>query len=665
MLFRIRFARRFTSLQSFKNVDTPSLYPLYQKIEPDEDSLLSLVQEKRFGAAERVLNKLVDSNKFHSITPHPEYEEAALAALQWDNRPRAQEQFELWFKLVPHINHPSARLITPPKATGLFFSTPFNRTIGTLMQSGRPSSHIPLIKQFALICASKGYINYVYNWVVEPLARFGLPAGEYSQFLDDIEEAAVRYQAPNHLTANACTLAGQLRVAAFQLLCHREWYRNATNLLARNARDQHVILPDEIYEYFIRLVDEAHSRNSVPSPGRIEFVQSLRKIENIKRQNRRFLPRPQVNITLPDVNPPDSALYTEYCPEFAETAFSADVRSRSGEYSNPLLSVTTRLDLCHARLGRLEQKLLRKRRLGLARVAGLFYDILLLQSLVPSGPNGMDHYLDAASEYMRLRARAISSAHLRHASRWLSAEILVFDFKHQPDEIFSRIYTYYSLKDVPKAYSTSFLKHTHDAVWKERNQPTPRVLKADRLVLEPTSRESAVLLKWLVLKVCRFSEDPGRTLERLWSAFRAINWEVAVGVPGLPWERWGEGYLVFKRTMLEVLAAFVWMSCKKRIYYPFVAYANKTLPLSNTVFTLKTIEWLREIWGDLRSQLQGRDPTWAEFLLFVQHEDEQDQLAEMYLQTTRGRSYGLQTQEDSSGDGYVLKTQEPKRRLGG
>jgi len=296
-----------------------------------------------------------------------------------------------------------------------------------------------------------------------------------------------------------------------------------------------------------------------------------------------------------------------------------------------------RLDLCHARLGQLEKKLLSKRRLGLTRVAGLFHDILILQSLIPSGPNGMNHYLDAASEYMRLRAIAISGAHIRHATRWLSAEIFVFDFKHKPDEIFSRIYTYYSLRDVPETYFKSFLEHTDDPAWKKRNEPAPRVPKEDRLDLEPTSREAAVLLKWLVIKFCRFSGDPGRSLERLWSAFCAINWEVATGVPDSPDRKWGEGYLVFKRTMLEVLAAFVWMSCKKRIYNPFVAYANKTLPLSNTVFTCTTIERLGETWQSLRSQLQGRDPTWREFLLFVQHEDEQDQLAETYLRTTRGR----------------------------
>ncbi|KAF8336089.1 hypothetical protein F5887DRAFT_599909 [Amanita rubescens] len=650
MLFRvssklpqIRVHKRFTSLQSFRNVqsidiNTPSLYPPSKKFEPEEDSLLSLVQEKRFGAAERVLNKLIDSNKLHTITPHPAYEEAAIAALQWDNRRQAQELFGLWFKLVPHINHPSARLITPIKATGLFLNTPFNRTIQTLMQSGRPSSHVPLIKDFALICASKGYINYVYNWVVEPLPRFGLPATEYAQFLNDIEAAAVKYEAPNYPTAKACALAGQLRIAAIQILCRREWYKNATKILIRNASDEYVVLPDEVYEYIIRLVNAADSRNSIPSPGRVQFVQSLRKDENIKRQNLRFLPRPQVNINFSDANQPDSAPHhTEYSPEFADIAFSADVRSHLGQYSNPLLSVTTRLDLCSARLRQLEKKLLIGRRLGLARVAGLFHDILILQSLVPSGPNGMDRYTDAASEYLRLRAIAFSSPRVRHAIRWLSAEIFVFDFKHKPDDIFSRIYTYYSLSDVPKNYSTSFLEHTDDEAWKERNEPRPRVSMEDRLVLEPTSRESAVLLKWLIIKFCRFSKDPGGSLERLWSAFRTINWEAGVvGVPDSPDETWGEGHLVFKRTLLEVLAAFVWMSCKKRIYHAFVVYASKTLPLSGTVFAPTTIEWLREIWQSLRSQLQGRDPTWQEFLLFVQYEDGQDQLAEMYLRPTRG-----------------------------
>ena len=309
------------ALRSWHNgpVDTPSLYNQShgQIPDPEIDSLLTLVRYKRFGAAERLLNNIIDARRLHQIVPHPAYESAALAALQWDDRKRALRQFSTWFKLVPHINHPNA---PPTQANDSFTSSPFHRTISTLMQSGNPMSDFPIIKQFALICASKGYIHHIYNWVVEPLPRRGDPAPPFVEFLDLIEAAAVKYEAaPLRRTHNSCMVAGQLRVAAFHLLCRLGWYRRAQDVLARNAADQHVILPDEIYEYFLRIgEDKGESR---PAKTFIDSVQRLQKLENAKRLKLEYLPRQQVRVQLADM-------------PFAGTPHSkksADIAARKGE----------------------------------------------------------------------------------------------------------------------------------------------------------------------------------------------------------------------------------------------------------------------------------------------------------------------------------------------
>ncbi|KAF8700265.1 hypothetical protein AX14_000819 [Amanita brunnescens Koide BX004] len=221
-------------------VDTPSLYNQSQSQISDReiDSLLTLVQNQRFGAAERVLNNIIDARRLHRIVPHPAYESAALAALQWDDPKRVLRQFSIWFKLVPDINHPNAPPMSQTMADDSFSSMPYHRTITTLMQSGNPMSNFPIIKQFALICTSKGYVRYIYNWVVEPLPRPGTPVPTFLEFLDLIEAAAVKYEAPRHRTHNSCLVASQLRVAAVQLLCRLGWYRAATDVLARNAKDQ-------------------------------------------------------------------------------------------------------------------------------------------------------------------------------------------------------------------------------------------------------------------------------------------------------------------------------------------------------------------------------------------------------------------------------------------
>lgn len=286
------------ALRSLHNgpVDTPLLYK--QISEPEIDSLLTLVQDKRFGAAERLLHNIIDARRLHRIVLHPAYESAALAALKWDDRKRALRQFSMWFKLVPDINHPNA---PPTQATDSFSSSPFHRTISTLMQSGNPMFDFPIIKQFALICASKGYIHHIYNWVVEPLPRIGDPAPPFVEFLDLIEAAAVRYEAgPLDRTHNSCMVAGQLRVAAFHLLCRLRWYRRAQDVLARNAADQHVVLPDEIYEYFLRIGKD--ERTSRPAQMFIDSVLCLRKRENAKRLKLEYLPRPQVRVQLADMS---------------------------------------------------------------------------------------------------------------------------------------------------------------------------------------------------------------------------------------------------------------------------------------------------------------------------------------------------------------------------
>ncbi|KAF8625464.1 hypothetical protein AX15_005367 [Amanita polypyramis BW_CC] len=605
--------------------------------------LICLVKARRFGAAERILHSIVGEGKDHQITLHPVYESAALAALRWDDPDRALRWFTTWFKLVPHIKHPNARLMKRARAIpgGLIPERPFTDTLHMLLQSGKPYSSVPMIKQFALICASKGYVNYVYNWVAEPLARTRIPVAEFAELLGDMEEAAVRYEA-SYSVGRSRVLASQLRVAAVQLFCHLGWHRRAQDVLKMNALDPFVFLPDELYDYAIQSLQQ-DKRNFISGIARrVKLLDELREFENAKRSSRKRFSRPQVELNLAPTDtskPPDTDKRYDSKFKFTSAVHTTDVDYQTGDHVNSLLTVTGRLAVCYARLTKIEAKLTKMGRSGQNNIIGLLSDIFAIQSFLSSGPNQTTRYIELVSEYMRLRAIALSSGYKRHAVQWLTAEIFVYDFKHDHDQIFRLVYAYYSLEDMPNSYSDVFKKLIKSAYW--LNGPKREESPEDKLVLDPRSREGGIFLKWLVVRTALQLRDPNAKdkLTSLWSGFRGTDWERAASAVESKHQKLAKGYFVYRRIMLDLLPAFIWSFTQIRAYEDFVTKAEEfnMLPWPNALHSTPVLKWLGDIWTFQHSEL-GCDPSWKEYSSFVRSECEQDELAEEYIQTMRERS---------------------------
>ncbi|KAF8635054.1 hypothetical protein AX17_004042 [Amanita inopinata Kibby_2008] len=227
----------------------------------EPELLLRFVKEQRYGAAERILHQLLDSERLHQVTPHPAFEFAALSALRWDDPHRSIKEFTTWFNLVPDIYHPNSVVVAvgsgrvvdgteSAKSAGRpSGQKPFRTTMNVLFRSGEPFAMIPVIKQFSLLCALKGYIRHIYPSAMGLLAR-GVQAPELAQFLKRMEVAAVRYEAA-HSPRHAQALARWLRISAVRRLCQHGWDKQARQVLIRNASDPNVVLPDYIYRHVI------------------------------------------------------------------------------------------------------------------------------------------------------------------------------------------------------------------------------------------------------------------------------------------------------------------------------------------------------------------------------------------------------------------------------
>ncbi|PFH47714.1 hypothetical protein AMATHDRAFT_67045 [Amanita thiersii Skay4041] len=299
------------------------------------DQLVGLVLRQQFGAAERLLVHLTDQHRVSEIAPHPVYESAALDALRWDDEDLVLGIFSRWLSLVPDIatlhstfahvtqstvirtthNKHTASTLSPAlwktehNIIATFLSDPFRQTRRLLFHTGNPAQHIRLIKRFALICASKGYIHSVYTPSTNLLLN-RLEAAQFAEFLDRIEHLAVTYQRSvdpplptnaqqRHLTmsrglssrssSNATELTRYLRESAIKLLHAKNWIKYAKKVFKRNALDENVVLRDHIFEYALKWVTPKNISETKPtsqSAKYIRFLQQLRKVERRKEYER-------------------------------------------------------------------------------------------------------------------------------------------------------------------------------------------------------------------------------------------------------------------------------------------------------------------------------------------------------------------------------------------
>lgn len=216
-------------------------------------NLVKLVQEARYGAADRLRLQMQENGV--EIQRHPVYRKAALAALQWDDPEISMDLFSSWFSLLPNINESKSA----PRLN------PIVDIRNAILRSGAPAERRSLVKQFALMCASKGYGRHIYSEVVNLITRFATPS-EGARFLLLYEMAVRQYYqqispGPSQAPAKRC------RIAAVEICCQVGWLDEALEIL-QLQRD--FALPDHTYKLLLYTL-QARQRL-----GEVALVEELR-----------------------------------------------------------------------------------------------------------------------------------------------------------------------------------------------------------------------------------------------------------------------------------------------------------------------------------------------------------------------------------------------------
>jgi len=157
-------------------------------------SLAILVKEGKYEAADHIRVELLEMGV--EIQPDYIYEEAAKSVFQWPNPQNHAAAFTNWFVLLPDARNSRPRT--------------FHEIRDFLLSS--PATNMPLIIQFGLTAASKGYASVVEKYIIPIVACFADPAVNV-QFLSDFEREVAGYQA-----ANLHTFSGS---AAIHTLDHK------------------------------------------------------------------------------------------------------------------------------------------------------------------------------------------------------------------------------------------------------------------------------------------------------------------------------------------------------------------------------------------------------------------------------------------------------------
>jgi hypothetical protein len=200
------------------------------QVEEANSTLVKLVQEAKYGAANRLRYQLQESGVV--IQRNTIYQGAALAALQLDDPDICIDVFTAWFSLLPYIGE---SMSTPE-------SNPLKDIRNTILRSGSPAMRRPLVKRFALLSACRGYIHPIYNEVVNLIARFDTPA-EGANFLLHYEEAVRQYHRYSH-PARVKTAGRWHRTAAIEVCCQAGWLDEALQIL---QLERDFALPDQTY----------------------------------------------------------------------------------------------------------------------------------------------------------------------------------------------------------------------------------------------------------------------------------------------------------------------------------------------------------------------------------------------------------------------------------
>ncbi|KAI0739057.1 hypothetical protein C8Q80DRAFT_226623 [Daedaleopsis nitida] len=194
-----------------------TLDPTEEDVNPHpSDILKELVKQERFEDVERVYAELVNANI--EIRPHPAYHFVARRILSTDTKPSQArlDAFVKWWSLVPSKDEVFCR------------RSVYNILVETLHND--PVPDIPLIANFALLAASKGYGNLVAPHVVIALARYA-PSPYTLRFLEKLCNAAWHYKTSMKAdNASLDKLTKQLLKGSFSA-----WYSYAVRTFAHDT----------------------------------------------------------------------------------------------------------------------------------------------------------------------------------------------------------------------------------------------------------------------------------------------------------------------------------------------------------------------------------------------------------------------------------------------
>lgn len=224
------------------------------QVEKANSNLVNLVNNARYGAANRLLFHLRDSGV--AIGRHPVYGKAAIAALQWDDLNGSMDLFSAWFSLVPYI-HESKSV---PKLQ------PVRDILNVILRSGSPAEHRVLVKVFALMCASKGYLHPIYDEVVSLIARFGTPK-EGATFLIEYEQAVKQYYLdtrPGSVNAKD----KRYRITAIEVCCQAGWLDEALEII---QLERDFALPHKTYALLLQVLRDGQRLEAIAIVERIKL----------------------------------------------------------------------------------------------------------------------------------------------------------------------------------------------------------------------------------------------------------------------------------------------------------------------------------------------------------------------------------------------------------
>ncbi|KAG5634210.1 hypothetical protein H0H81_002879 [Sphagnurus paluster] len=297
---------------------------VHESPELSNNKIVNFIKEGKFGAADRLRLQLEERGV--TITPHPVYEKAAIANLQWSDMEQCLNHFTTWFSLVPDYDK-----YNPPTYPG-----PFKDVRHTLIHTGSPSKRLPLILRFGLLSASKGYLQPMFSEIV-PILKRSATADVGANWLHDVERVAVQYSN----AGDAVTTARRYRACGVEICCEAGWLDHAISivklerkftlprrsyvLLLRSLRDAGRLDEVQLVERHLD-INAARARLRVVTPNGV--VQQPASTAELKDIPKRTVNRQVVAATLRSLK---SQLQSQSCPAPIDLIrFLADFRTVGG-----------------------------------------------------------------------------------------------------------------------------------------------------------------------------------------------------------------------------------------------------------------------------------------------------------------------------------------------